>query len=64
MLPSAVGAPVAVYLVKYEDFPVIVLQYEQFDLWQASATIFGYFGKFVEWETVIETPEVAGSFGY
>ena len=64
LLPSAVGAPVAVYLVRYEDVPVIVLQYEQFDLWQASGTAFGYFAKSVEPETVIETPKVDGSFGY
>ncbi|MBT5773198.1 MAG: hypothetical protein HOH95_02365 [Dehalococcoidia bacterium] len=64
LLPSAVGAPAAVYLVKYQDFPVIVLQYEQFDVWQASGTTFGYFEKRVPPETVIETPQVAGSFGY
>ena len=63
-LPAAAGEPVAVWLVRYEDFPVIVLEYEQFDLWQASGTSFGYFGKFVQWETVVETPEVDGSVGY
>jgi hypothetical protein len=64
LLPASAGDPVAVYLVTYRDLPVIVLQYEQFDLWQAFGTGFGYFQKSVEPETVIETPEVANSFAY
>lgn len=64
LLPASAGEPVAVYLVTYRDVPVIVLEYEQFDLWQAFGTGFGYFAKSVEPETVIETPEVAGTFAY
>lgn len=64
LLPAGAGSPVAVYLVSYDDFPVIVLQYEQFDVWQAYGTGFGYFSKGVSTAAVIETPQVDGGFGY
>lgn len=63
-LPRGAGEPVAVYLVRYEKFPVIVLQYRDFDLWQADGTGFGYFSKTVPPETVIKTPTVAGDIAY
>jgi len=64
LLPASAGDPVAVYLVSYEDFPVVVLQYEQFDVWQAYGTGFGYFSKTVSPAVVIETPQVGEGFGY
>jgi len=63
-LPRGAREPVAVYLVRYQEFPVIVLKYEAFDLWEAFGTGFGYFSKTVPAEAVIETPEVAGNVAY
>jgi hypothetical protein len=57
-------APRASYLVDYEGISVAVLQYEEYDLWEARNTGFGYFSKTVPQGNVIETPAVGEQFGY
>jgi hypothetical protein len=43
MLPPGHGTPDGVYLVDYGDRPVVVLEYEQFDLWESQTD--GFFVK-------------------
>ena len=57
-------APNAVYLVDYDGVLVAVLQYDDYDVWQARDTDYGYFGKGVPITNTITTPRIGAEFGY
>lgn len=46
--PAGAGAPSAIYLIQYFDVPVLVLDYERFDLWESDLGVFQKFTKDVE----------------
>jgi hypothetical protein len=46
--PAGAGAPSGIYLIQYFDVPVLVLDYERFDLWESDLGVFQKFTKDVE----------------
>ncbi len=57
-LPAGAGRPRGVYLVDYGEPPVVVLDYDRFDLWE-SRTV-GFFGKGVPPELIIRDFTIKG----
>lgn len=62
-LPPGYGDPAAVYLLRGLGGVVVVLQYQDFDLWQSRSPSI-YLGKGVPENLLIETPLVRGEPSY
>lgn len=59
-LPSGQGDPQGVYLIRYGTQAVVVLRYEDFDLWQAQLQQNASFGKLISPESVVQDVSVRG----
>ncbi len=63
LLPPGEGTPEGVYIVDYQGAPVLVLQYERFDLWETDGVIFQKF-VFSKGTQVLEELTVKGQPAY
>jgi hypothetical protein len=63
VLPRDAGQPKGVYVVGYQGFTVLVLQYDRFDLWEADLVAFEKF-VFTKETVVLAQPSINGQPAY
>ncbi len=63
-LPDGLGQPRAYYLVRFLEQPVVILEYGEFDLWEAASVVFEKGFVFSKETTILEQLTVGGKPAY